>query len=186
MSGVSCGPGDVLKIADNGSGAITLSKNGAAEVTVTDTTYKGGSPGLGFYIENLNAGRVGDERGLQCVWRVELHRYGRQTGSGSTGGGTGSGGTTLPTVTVSWTAALPGTDPAVSYDIYRGGAEIGSATGTSYVDSSVVAGATYTYCVTSVDASGNQSTQACAAAVTIPVATQTTPNPPTNVTATPN
>ncbi len=75
----------------------------------------------------------------------------------------------------------------MSYDVYRGGAEVGSVTaGTSYVDSSVVAGATYTYCVASVDASGNQSTQACAAAVTIPVTTQTTPNPPANVTVTPN
>ncbi len=39
VSGVSCGPGDVLKIADNGAGALTLTKNGNAEVTVTRLNY---------------------------------------------------------------------------------------------------------------------------------------------------
>lgn len=43
--------GDVLK-ATNVGGKLTLYVNGVAEVSATDTTYTGGSPGIGFWYES--------------------------------------------------------------------------------------------------------------------------------------
>lgn len=54
---VGCGNGDVLKATISGS-TITAYKNGAAAFSVSDSTFKGGAPGMGFYIES---GAVGME-----------------------------------------------------------------------------------------------------------------------------
>ena len=51
-SAVGCVTGDVLK-ATNVNGVITAYKNGVAVTTATDSTYTGGSPGMGFYIQTL-------------------------------------------------------------------------------------------------------------------------------------
>lgn len=50
---VSCSEGDTLTAVRSGA-TITVSKNGVVEATVTDSTYTNGSPGMGFYISNLN------------------------------------------------------------------------------------------------------------------------------------
>lgn len=48
-----CSTGDVLK-ATNVNGVITAYVNGSAVTTATDTTFTGGSPGMGFYIQTLS------------------------------------------------------------------------------------------------------------------------------------
>jgi hypothetical protein len=48
-----CTTGDVLMATISGS-TITAYKNGNAVMTATDSTYTGGSPGMGFYIQNPN------------------------------------------------------------------------------------------------------------------------------------
>ncbi|SEO68677.1 esterase, PHB depolymerase family [Actinacidiphila rubida] len=81
-------------------------------------------------------------------------------GSGGTGGGgTGSlpapaglavTGTTGTTASLSWSAV----SGAASYTVYRGGTAVGSPTGTSFTDSGLTAGTSYTYTVAAVDSSG--------------------------------
>ncbi|MEV7033047.1 PHB depolymerase family esterase [Streptomyces sp. NPDC093272] len=79
-------------------------------------------------------------------------------GSGG-GGGTGSlpapsgltvTGTTGTGASLSWNAV----SGAVSYNVYRGGAKVGSATGTAYTDTGLSAGTAYSYTVAAVDSSG--------------------------------
>ncbi|WP_225839834.1 PHB depolymerase family esterase [Streptomyces sp. NK08204] len=75
------------------------------------------------------------------------------------GGGTGSlpaptgltvTGTTDTTVSLSWSAV----SGAASYHVYRGGTEVGSATGTSYTDTGLNSGTQYSYTVAAVDSGG--------------------------------
>ncbi|MEV6164204.1 PHB depolymerase family esterase [Streptomyces sp. NPDC052052] len=90
-----------------------------------------------------------------------------QDASGGGGEDGGEGGSTLPaptglqatgvtanSVSLSWDAV---TD-AASYAVYRNGTKIASATSTTYTDSGLTAGTTYTYTVAAVDASGAQGT----------------------------
>lgn len=48
--GVGCQNGDVLKATISGS-TITAYKNGSAVFSVNDSTFTGGSPGVGFYLQ---------------------------------------------------------------------------------------------------------------------------------------
>ncbi|PJN23028.1 PHB depolymerase family esterase [Kitasatospora sp. CB02891] len=65
-------------------------------------------------------------------------------------GGLAVTGTTDTTVSLSWSAVAG----AASYTVYRGGAQVGAATGTAYTDSGLGAGTGYTYTVAAVDANG--------------------------------
>jgi poly(hydroxyalkanoate) depolymerase family esterase len=78
---------------------------------------------------------------------------------GGGGGGTGTlpapagltvTGTTGTTASLSWSAV----SGAASYTVYRNGAAAGSATGTTFTDSGLTAGTSYTYTVAAVDSSG--------------------------------
>ncbi|MFJ8158576.1 PHB depolymerase family esterase [Streptomyces sp. NPDC094468] len=78
---------------------------------------------------------------------------------GGGGGGTGSlpapsgltvTGTTGTGASLSWNAV----SGAASYNVYRGGAKVGSATGTAYTDTGLSAGTAYSYTVAAVDSSG--------------------------------
>lgn len=72
-------------------------------------------------------------------------------------------GTTSSTVSLSWTAASDDTG-VTGYDVYRGSAKVGTATGTAYTDSGLTAGTSYVYSVRARDAAGN--TSAASAPVT--------------------
>ncbi len=52
-SGTGCGNGTVLSAARSGN-TITASINGTAVLSVNDSTYTAGYPGMGFYIQGLN------------------------------------------------------------------------------------------------------------------------------------
>lgn len=89
----------------------------------------------------------------------------------SGGGGTGSlpaptgltvTGTTGTTASLSWSAV----GGAASYNVYRGGTKVGSATGTSYTDTGLTPGTNYTYTVAAVDSSGSVGTQSSAVPAT--------------------
>ncbi len=58
-----CTTGDVLSAARSGN-TITAFKNGTAMITVSDTTYTGGSPGMGFYIQTLNGTSAAADAGF--------------------------------------------------------------------------------------------------------------------------
>ncbi|GIO15137.1 hypothetical protein J19TS2_46920 [Cohnella xylanilytica] len=89
-------------------------------------------------------------------------------------------------IKVTWSASSDNVAVA-GYEVYRDGALVGTTAGTSYTDSGLTAGTTYSYTVKAYDAAGNKS------AASSPPATATTgapdtqaPSVPTNVVATSN
>jgi endoglucanase len=81
--------------------------------------------------------------------------------------------TTSSSVSLSWTASTDDTGVA-GYDIYRGSTKVGSTTGaTTYTDTGLTAGTTYSYTVKARDAAGNTS-QASSAVTAITTSGSTT------------
>ncbi|MEU8620466.1 PHB depolymerase family esterase [Streptomyces sp. NPDC048623] len=87
------------------------------------------------------------------------YRIGEFWGLAGGGGGTGSlpapagltvTGTTDTSASLSWNAV----DGAASYRVYRGGTQVGTPAGTSFTDTGLSAGTTYSYTVAAVDGSG--------------------------------
>jgi beta-glucanase (GH16 family) len=88
-------------------------------------------------------------------------------------------------INLSWTASVD--DVAVAgYKVFRAGAQMGTATGTTYQDTGLATATAYSYTVSAYDAAGNTSAQTSAvSATTQTVATDTqAPTVPTNLTAT--
>ncbi len=102
-------------------------------------------------------------------------------------GGTVSGDTTAPStptgltvtaasstqINLSWNAATDNVGVA-GYRVYRNGALVTSVAGTSYSDSGLAAGTSYTYTVAAYDAAGNASTQSTAVTETTLASTDLT------------
>ncbi|MER5866294.1 PHB depolymerase family esterase [Kitasatospora sp. NPDC002040] len=63
-------------------------------------------------------------------------------------------GTTGSTASLSWSAVTG----AASYGVYRGGTRVGSTTGTSYTDTGLAGGTSYSYTVAAVDSAGASGT----------------------------
>jgi endoglucanase Acf2 len=88
----------------------------------------------------------------------------------SSGNGTGGGDTQAPSapsglsspsktsssISLSWSASTDNVG-VTGYRIYRGGAGVGTSSSTSYTDSGLSAGTSYTYSVRAFDAAGNES-----------------------------
>jgi hypothetical protein len=70
-------------------------------------------------------------------------------------------------VALSWTAATDNVG-VTRYNIIRNGTPLDTATGTSYTDSAVSAGTSYTYTVTAQDAAGNVGPASDSATATVP------------------
>jgi chitodextrinase len=70
--------------------------------------------------------------------------------------------TTASSVSLSWN----GVSGASSYVVYRGGARVGSASGTSYTDSGLSAGTSYSYTVAAADSSGTTGPASAAVSAT--------------------
>ena len=76
-----------------------------------------------------------------------------------------SSSATASTATLTWTASTD--DVGVTgYDIYRNGTEVGSSTTTTYTDTGLTAGTTYSYTVKAKDAANNESDASNTASVT--------------------
>lgn len=74
-------------------------------------------------------------------------------------------------VDLAWTASTDN-DAVAGYTVFRDGAEIGTATETSYSDTTVAAGTTYAYQVVARDPTGNVSEPSNQASATTPAAPQ--------------
>ncbi len=103
----------------------------------------------------------------------DFKHYGANTGdSTAPSAPTGlAGAATATGVTLSWTASTDNVG-VTGYDVYRGGALVGSSTQTSYADSGLTAATAYTYTVRAKDAAGN--TSAVSAPVTVTTASADT------------
>ena len=73
-----------------------------------------------------------------------------------------SAGTTSTSATLTWSAV----SGATSYNVYRGGSKVGSATGTSYTDTGLSPSTGYSYTVTAVNAAGEGPASAAVNATT--------------------
>jgi chitodextrinase len=86
-------------------------------------------------------------------------------------------------VALSWSASTDNVG-VTGYRVYRNGTLVGSPTGTTYTDTGLTDGTTYTYTVAAIDAAGNLSAQSASVSATPMAAADTTPpTPPTTVTA---
>src|SRR6185503_16106102 len=81
--------------------------------------------------------------------------------------GTPTATTTPYQVTLSWAASTDARE-VLGYLVYRNGATFAFTGATSYIDTTVVSGSTYTYGVAAFDGSGNVSSTVNATATTIP------------------
>ncbi len=85
-------------------------------------------------------------------------------------------------VSLAWTAAVPGSAPISSYQVYRNGTLLATVPGTTDTDSSVSPSTSYSYYVIAVDANSADSPASNTAAVTTPALIP--PSAPGNLTAT--
>lgn len=87
-----CANGDTLKVTASGS-TITVFKNGASLFSVTDSTYTGGSPGIGMYATNTT-GQA--NYGWSDFWACDsVPVLDTTTASSVTSSGASSGGTVV-------------------------------------------------------------------------------------------
>ena len=77
-------------------------------------------------------------------------------------------------VSLSWGASVDDNGVA-GYTVYRNGSVVGRATGTTYQDSGLNPGASYSYTIAAQDAAGNLSGPSQAVNVTLPLIADTTP-----------
>lgn len=86
--------------------------------------------------------------------------------------------TTAPSVTLTWSASTDsGGSGLAGYRVFRGGVQIATTTGLTYLDTAVTFNTTYTYRVAAFDAAGNQSAQTAPVTAPIPA-----PPPPPDTT----
>ncbi len=86
-------------------------------------------------------------------------------------------------INLSWSASTDNVGVA-GYQVFRNGAQVGTTTSTSYMDSNLASSTTYSYTVTAFDAAGNVSAHSTAAAATTSAADTTPPSVPTNLAGT--
>src|SRR5271166_3718688 len=144
------------------SAAPSPCKNGAAQYSVTDSTYTGGSPGIGFYIQNGTAATNAD--------------FGFSNFSATDGTGGDTTPPSVPTnlsasavsssqINLTWTASTDNVG-VTGYKIYRGGVQVGTSATNSYSDTGLTASTAYTYTVSAYDPAGNNSAQSASASAT--------------------
>jgi fibronectin type 3 domain-containing protein len=176
--------------ASNGGSAITnynvyrgtTSGNLSLVTTLGNvTTYNdpGLTNGTTHYYQVTAVNGVGEGASSNAASATPATPPGAPTGLGATGGD--------HQVALSWTAPANGGSTITGYKVYRGtaaGAEVlliaPAGTGTTYTDTGLVNGTTYFYKVTAVNAVGEGALSAEASATPA-----TTPDAPTNLTATP-
>ncbi len=85
-----CVNGDVVKATVSGN-TITVYKNGTSMLTATDSKYTSGSPGMGFYIQNVK----GTAAAADAEFGVSAFSATGSASSGSSGGGISVNATSL-------------------------------------------------------------------------------------------
>jgi hypothetical protein len=157
---------------------VTLTNSGNSTVSISSVS----AAGAGFTVNSVPNVTLAPGQAVNVSVNFDPTAAGLATGSVTvasnappiqialSGTGVASG---EPSVTLSWN---PSTSVVVGYYVYRGIGGSGSlfelsngiVPSTSYRDSTVVSGQTYTYAVTSVDSSGVESVFSTSVTVTIP------------------
>jgi chitodextrinase len=162
LAGVS-GPAYVLtsgctlkaSIIDN---HITVYLNSAIVLSVDDSTWTSGNPGMGF-------DQSGSQNGFSSFSATADSTGTSDSSAPSTPAGVSATTTSASSIHLSWN---PSTDNigVAGYRIYRAGTQLGTAVSTSYSDTGLVPSTTYSYTVAAYDAAGNVSAQSQSASAT--------------------
>lgn len=167
----------IVSVGSSGTQSLTVTSNGTSGLTINSATISGAgfsvsgasfplslTPGNSVTLQvQFSPASAGSYTGTLSL-STNAQGSGTSTVSLS---GTGQSGTTSTAyeVQLSWAAPTSATDPVTGYNIYResGGSSTYQLlnttpdTSTTYTDTTVANGTTYSYYVESVDAAGNQS-----------------------------
>ncbi len=144
---VYCGPFTGYKVASTPNTTFTVS---------------GLSPNTQYYFQVSAFDAAGNDSGPTRRSATTL-RSASDTTAPTVPTGLAGTATSATAIRLTWTASTDpssGAAPAsgvAGYRIYRGGAQIGTATSTTYTDTGLTTGTTYSYQVVAVDAAGNAS-----------------------------
>ncbi|HEV7186500.1 MAG TPA: DNRLRE domain-containing protein [Blastococcus sp.] len=167
-------------VGEIGTGAVALNTTYTADVTSLVT----GDGTVSMLLANSNpdAAQYWSKDGSTAAQAPQLQvtcgaSGGPDTTAPSVPAGLTAGTVTASSVPLSWSASTDNVGVA-GYRVYRNGASTpvnaSPVTSTSYTDSAVTAGTTYTYAVSAVDAAGNESARSSPLSVTTPAAGSTT------------
>jgi hypothetical protein len=150
------------------SGFVAGPTNQVAQVAGTATTYRdaGLAPGTYYYVvkaEDASANLSPPSTQAAATATADT--------SPPTAPANLVASATSGQVALTWTAATDNVG-VTRYTVVRDGTSVGTATGTTYTDTSVVGGATYAYTVTAQDAAGNVSASSNTATATVPTSTR--------------
>lgn len=164
--------------------SVTLTSTGTSAVTVNSLSISGGGFSIlgGSFPLTLNPNQTATLQ-IQFLPTSAGAVAGQLTINSNSASGSvatvvlsGTGAASAHSVDLSWDAPSSSPDPVVGYNIYRSASSSGPFqlinsspdAQTTYVDSTVISGSTYSYYVESVDASGVESTQSNEISVKIP------------------
>ncbi|GAA1018597.1 hypothetical protein Aple_065510 [Acrocarpospora pleiomorpha] len=149
-----------IEVSPNDSSWTSVYSTSSADGAVDDLTVSG----TGRYVRVYGTAR-GTQWGYS-LWEFDV--YGTPAGSDTTApsvpGNLRSTGTTSSSVSLAWNAATDNVG-VTGYEVYRGGTQVATVTGTSHTDTGLTASTSYTYTVRARDAAGNRS--AASTAVTV-------------------
>jgi chitodextrinase len=162
-SGLALVTGDVLTATVTNS-TFYFYLNGSLLGKATDSTFPGGSPGIGFYPNSST-----------LDWGFSSFT----ASDGTTSGGGGNSDTIRPStptglsasaisssqINLSWNASTDNVGVA-GYTIYRGGTQVATSGSTTYSDTGLSPSTFYTFTVSAYDAAGNASPQSTNASAT--------------------
>jgi chitodextrinase len=180
-------PVDVTAAASGSSGS--LNSGFVTTTNAVDLLFAGGvsattvsSPGSGYTARSTAQGNITEDRTVSAIksysatasnrqgaWAMQMVAFKAASGTGSAPPTAPTGlsvtGTTTTTTSLSWKASTDNIGVA-GYKIYRTGAQVGTATTTSYTDTGLTASTAYSYTVAAYDAAGNTSAQSSAVQAT--------------------
>ncbi|SDC69894.1 poly(3-hydroxybutyrate) depolymerase [Cupriavidus sp. YR651] len=149
--------GSPVSVAGGGTNVPYTDSNGKVrthEITVSGMSHAWPAGTGGNNTNYVDATHINYPAFVMDFWvRNNLRAGSGPVQSGTPPTGLAVTGTTTTSVSLSW-GAVTG---ATSYNVYRNGSQVGSSTTTTYTDTGLIAGTTYSYAVTEVDPSLGES-----------------------------
>ncbi len=159
---------------DKGIKEYSIRRNGIVVGTTTDTTYHntGLLPSTTYQYAVIAQDTIGQSSGASNTASITTPAA-QDTEKPSVPGGVTAVAPSAYQVNVAWSASTDNVGVA-GYKVFRNGSLVATITTTSFGDATVSPGQTYSYTVSAVDGSNNESAQSSAASVTVPNADSTT------------
>ena len=171
-----------VNVGSNATLGVTLTSSGGSAVTVNSATLSGS----GFTVSGATFPvTLSPQQSVALQVRFAPTAASSATGTLTISSNSSTNGTVAVSlsgtgaqhqVNLSWAAPSSSSDPVAGYHVYRATGSSSSysllnssvVTQTSYADSAVQGSTSYTYYVTSVDSSGNESAASNSVSVTVP------------------